>query len=79
LIYEKAEIDFLDVNLTLSFENSDIMLTDKGHNLIACFSLNYELERINRLQLWGNVKELQEISLKYNQSGKRRSQRKKSN
>lgn len=75
-------IDFLsfqDVNLTLSFETGSVLITDSGNSLITKFPLKFELDRIDRLQLWGNVKELREISLKYNQSTKRRrSPRKKS-
>ncbi|CRK98621.1 CLUMA_CG012106, isoform A [Clunio marinus] len=80
---EVIDSDWIDskgiVRLTLTFESTSVLITDIGSSLITKFPLNFELERVSRLQLWGNIKELQEISLKFNQRVKRRrSPRKKS-
>jgi len=79
---QTIDSDWIDltgrVNLKISFENSAIILTDNGNSVITKFDLQFELDRINRLQVYGNIKEMQEVSLKYN-SKLRRSPRRKSN
>lgn len=65
--------------VSMTFQSNSVLINDKGNDLITVFPLKFDLELINRLQLWGNIKELYEVSLKYNQASKlRRSLRKKS-
>lgn len=55
------------VNLTLTFDRHSVLITERGNSLITNFELCFELDRIDCLQLWGDVEEMQEVSLKYNQ------------
>lgn len=67
---------FPGVNLKITFEKDAVLLIDNTNSIITKFRLHFELERISRLQLWGNIKELRTIALKYNQKKARRSPRK---
>lgn len=62
--------------MKLTFEKDAVLLLDSTNSLITKFRLQFELDRICRLQLWGNIKELRTIALKYNQKQARRSPRK---
>lgn len=72
----KENYTFPAVNLKITFEKDAVLLIDNTNSIINKFRLHFELDRISRLQLWGSIKGLRSIALKYNQKQARRSPRK---
>jgi hypothetical protein len=55
------------VNLTLQFEHNSVVLKEAGNSVITVFDLKFEADNINRIQLWGDIAEMREVTMKYNQ------------
>lgn len=58
--------------LSLTFQKQSIKIIDGGGNFIASFDSEYEIDRINRLQLWGSIQKMKKVTLEYNQTIKPR-------
>jgi hypothetical protein len=73
---DESEIDDTDwidsrlVNVTLHFDGSSLNVFDNSNSLITEFKLNYELDKIYKLQLFGGILKLKSICLKYDNARK---------
>jgi hypothetical protein len=44
-----------------------VLIKDGGNSVVTDFPLMFEADKINRVQLWGNIAEMREVTLKFNQ------------
>lgn len=54
-----------DVDFIIRLDSNAILMTDSGNSHITRFPIRFELEKIDRVQVWGDVEQMLEVALKY--------------